>query len=136
MGCLLTFKEGYMEIVLQNLHLIVGAFALLTFAAAKLIEARAKSNPDKTWEDDWSGVVNDISGGVIDAVEKLAQAEGWKGTEKLAKVLKHMSEIEALWKAGKKTEAVATVNALIYDAAKKAEAAIPAPTNPTQPPTK
>lgn len=111
-----------MKFIDQLPYILLG-FAALLSAVSYLVSVRAKSNPEKTWEDDWAPVLANAKDGFIQAIEWLGTIKGWKGQEKLSQLLKQTNELEILWSSGKKTEAIMRAAAFYYDAEGKAKTA-------------
>jgi hypothetical protein len=108
-----------MKLIEVSPYLLVG-LALVLHAAAYYINARAKADPAKTWEDEYAPTVQNVADLGFKAVEWLGSIKGWDGATKLDELLKLTRQVEELYTAGKKTEAVTRLLAYYWDARGKA----------------
>lgn len=136
--------------LIDNLPFILVALGFALWAAAQLVNRRAKNDPAETWEDGWAETLMTLSELGAKGIDLLAQVLKARGDNRLATGQQKAQELqvkvakwEALWKAGKRREAVVDAFGWYVDLQGKVErlpapfasgaVRIPAPTTPSNP---
>jgi len=116
-----------LNLILQNLHWYILALSVLVYAFTRVIEARARNNPATTWEDEWLPTLHtlsDIGAKGVDLLADVLAARGdsrlKNGRAKLAELQRRVAEWEALWRAGKRQQAITEAWAWYVDLQGKA----------------
>lgn len=118
--------------LVDNLPQILLGLAAVSWGVARVVEARAKGNPAQTWEDDWAPWLQTVAAILAKGIDMLATWQASKGNTKLQtgeKKLEAMklkvAELEALWKSGRKRDAITELFAWYVDLQGKVERLTP-----------
>lgn len=118
--------------LVDNLPQILLGLAAVSWGVARVVEARAKGNPALTWEDDWAPWLQTVAAILAKGIDMLATWKASKGDKslqtgeaKLEAMKIKVSELEALWKSGRKRDAITELFAWYVDLQGKAERVMP-----------
>lgn len=109
--------------LIDNLPMILVSIAFLLWAAARFVEAKAKSNPSQDGWDTWAPRLSMASKMYSQAIEWMVQAgaEKWTGAEKLAQLNTRLKGFEEQIEQGNYREALANLTGFYQAAAAKIE---------------
>lgn len=123
--------------IIDSLPLILLSLAAAFWGIARVIEARAKANPAQTWEDDWAPWLQSVAVILAKGIDMLATWKASQGDDRLKKgeakleaMKLKVSELEALWKSGRRKDAITELFAWYVDLQGKAERLAPPPAVP------
>ena len=113
--------------IIDNLPMIIAAFGLLLWAAARLTEAKAKANPQVDKWDDLAPKLQWASHMYSQAIDWLCDSGKlkFKGQEKLAELNRLTKAFEDAWFNGNYRDAINAVIGFYTDAKAKALLANP-----------
>jgi hypothetical protein len=127
-----------LHLVLSNLHWYILASSVLVYALVRWVEARARANPAKTWEDDWLPNLHTLSQIGSQGIDLLAEILSSRGDNRLKTGQAKLEELqtlvakwETLWRTGHKKDAILEAWAWYVDLQGKA-ARIPIPFGPVK----
>jgi thiaminase len=122
--------------LIDNLPMILAAFGLLLWAAARFTEARAKANPAHDRWDDWAPKITWASQMYSQAIDWLCSAGVLKltGEQKLKKLNELVKAFQKAIETGEYQSAINSVVGFYVDAKGKAISANPSigPDDPAQ----